>query len=48
MSYAVEAMRDCARRAVLWPMVGTLLWSVAIAAACAAPMVVGYRKASMR
>ena len=49
MSYAVEAMRGLALGGpVLWPMVGTLLWSVAIAAACAAPMVVGYRKASMR
>jgi ABC-2 type transport system permease protein len=49
MSYAVEAMRGLACGGpVLTPMVGTLLWSAGIVAVCAAPMVIGYRKASMR
>ncbi len=29
------------------PIVGTLLWSAGIVAVCTAPMVIGYRKASM-
>ena len=33
---------------VLTPIVGTLLWSAGIVAVCTAPMVIGYRKASMR
>ena len=49
MSFAVEAMRGLAVGGpVLAPMVGTMLWSVGIVALCAAPMVVAYRKASMR
>jgi ABC-2 type transport system permease protein len=49
MSYAVEAMRALSLDgALLAPMVGTLLWSAGIAAVCLAPMVSGYRKASMR
>jgi ABC-2 type transport system permease protein len=49
MSYAVEAMRGLAFGGpVVTPMVGTLLWSAGIVAVCVAPMVIGYRKASMR
>jgi ABC-2 type transport system permease protein len=33
---------------VLTPLIGTLLWSTGIAVACAAPLFIGYRKASMR
>jgi ABC-2 type transport system permease protein len=48
-SYAVEAMRGLSVGGpVFEPMIGTLLWSAGIAAACAVPMVVGYRRASMR
>jgi ABC-2 type transport system permease protein len=47
MSYAVEAMRGLALGGpVLIPIVGTSLWSAGIVAVCAAPMVIGYRKAS--
>jgi ABC-2 type transport system permease protein len=47
MSYAVEAMRGLSLGGpVLVPMLGTLLWSAGIAAACVVPMVAGYRKAS--
>jgi len=49
MSYAVEAMRGLSLGGpVLWPMIATLLWSAGIAVACVVPMVIGYRKASMR
>lgn len=49
MSYAVEAMRGLSLGGpVLTPMVATLLWSAGIVAACAIPMVIEYRKASMR
>jgi ABC-2 type transport system permease protein len=49
MSYAVEAMRGLSLGGpVLAPMVALLLWSAAIAAACAVPMAIGYRRASMR
>ncbi len=49
MSYAVEAMRGLSLGGpVLTPMIGTLLWSAGIVGVCAAPMVIGYRKASMR
>jgi ABC-2 type transport system permease protein len=49
MSYAVETMRALSLHgALLAPMAGTLLWSAGIAAACFAPMIIGYRKASMR
>jgi ABC-2 type transport system permease protein len=49
MSYAVEAMRGLALGGpVLIPIVGTSLWSAGIVAVCAAPTVIGYRKASMR
>ena len=49
MSYAVDAMRGLSLGGpVLWPMIETLLWSACIAVACVAPMVIGYRKASMR
>ena len=49
MSYAVEAMRGLSLGGpVLTPMIGTLLWSAGIVGVCMAPMVIGYRKASMR
>jgi ABC-2 type transport system permease protein len=49
MSYAVEAMRGLAFGGpVVTPIVGTLLWSAGIVAVCTTPMVIGYRKASMR
>jgi ABC-2 type transport system permease protein len=49
MSYAIDAMRALSLGGpVAWPMTATLLWAGGIAAACMAPMVLGYRKASMR
>lgn len=49
VSYSIEAMRGLSLGGpVLEPMLGTVLWSVGIAAACAAPMAIGYRKASRR
>jgi ABC-2 type transport system permease protein len=48
VSYAVEAMRGLSLGGpVLTPMVAMLLWSAGIAAACAIPMAIGYRRASM-
>jgi ABC-2 type transport system permease protein len=49
MTYAIEAMRGLSLGGpVLSPMIGMLLWSGAIAAACVIPMAFGYRRASMR
>ena len=49
MSYSIEAMRGLSLGGpVLTPVVAMLLWSAGIAAVCAVPMVIGYRKASMR
>jgi ABC-2 type transport system permease protein len=49
ISYVVEAMRGLSLGGpVLAPVVAMLLWSAGIAAACAIPMAIGYRKASMR
>jgi ABC-2 type transport system permease protein len=49
MSYAVEAMRGLALGGpVRGPLFGILLWAGGIAAACVVPMVLGYRRASMR
>lgn len=49
MSYAVEAMRGLALGGpVLVPVLGIVLWSAGIATACAAPLLIGYRRASMR
>ena len=49
VSYAVEAMRGLSLGGpVLAPTVGMLLWSAGIVAACAIPMAIGYRRASMR
>ncbi len=49
VSYAIEAMRGLAQGGpVLEPLTGTLLWSGGTLLACAVPMVIGYRKASMR
>jgi ABC-2 type transport system permease protein len=45
----VEAMRGLSLGGpVLAPVVAMLLWSAGIAAACAIPMAIGYRKASTR
>jgi ABC-2 type transport system permease protein len=49
LSYAIEAMRGLSQGGpVLEPMLGTLLWCGGIVVACAIPMVIGYRRASMR
>lgn len=49
MSYAVEAMRGFSFGGpVLAPTIATLLWSVGVVAVSAAPMAIGYRKASTR
>jgi ABC-2 type transport system permease protein len=49
VSYVIEAMRGLSLGGpVLVPMVATLLWSAGIAALCAIPMAIGYRKASKR
>jgi ABC-2 type transport system permease protein len=49
ISYVVEAMRGLSLGGpVLAPVVAMLLWSAGIAAACAIPMAIGYRKASTR
>ena len=49
MSYSIEAMRGLSLGGpVLAPVLGILLWSAGIVVACAIPMAVGYRKASMR
>jgi ABC-2 type transport system permease protein len=49
MSYAIETMRGLSVGGpVQSPMIATLLWAIGIAAACAMPMVFGYRRASMR
>ncbi len=48
MSYAVEAMRGLSIGGpIATPLVGVLLWAVGLVAACAVPMAIGYRKASM-
>lgn len=49
VSCAVDAMRGLSLGGpVLAPMTEMLLWSAGIAALCAIPMAVGYRRASMR
>jgi ABC-2 type transport system permease protein len=49
MSYSIEAMRGLALGGpVLAPVVAMLLWSAGIAAVFAAPMAIGYRRASMQ
>jgi ABC-2 type transport system permease protein len=49
VSYAVEAMRGLSLGGpVLAPMIGILLWSVGVGAACAIPLAIGYRRASTR
>jgi len=49
MSYAIDAMRGLSLIGpIAWPMTATLLWAGGIVAVCLVPMVLGYRKASMR
>jgi ABC-2 type transport system permease protein len=49
ISYAVDLMRGLSLGGpVLAPTVNMFLWSAGIAAACAIPMAIGYRKASKR
>ncbi|MGC2653997.1 MAG: ABC transporter permease [Mycobacterium sp.] len=49
MSNSIEVMRGLSLGGpVLAPMVEMLLWSAGIAAACAIPMAIGYRRASKR
>lgn len=47
VSYAVAAMRGLSTEGpVLAPMIGVLLWTIGICAACAVPLAVGFRRAS--
>jgi ABC-2 type transport system permease protein len=47
MSYAIAVMQGLALGGpVLAPLLGTPAWSVGTVAVCAAPVVIGYRKAS--
>lgn len=49
LSYATEVMRGLTLGGpVLDPLIGILLWSGGICIVCAIPMVIGYRRASMR
>ncbi len=49
VSYVIETMRGLSLGGpVAGPMIGTLLWSGGIAAVCAIPMAIGYRRASKR
>ncbi len=49
VSYVTEAMRGLSLGGpILVPTVATLLWSGAIVAACAVPLALGYKRASMR
>jgi ABC-2 type transport system permease protein len=49
LSYATEAMRGLTLGGpVLDSLIGILVWSGGIVVACAIPMVIGYRRASMR
>jgi ABC-2 type transport system permease protein len=49
MSYAIEAMRGLSLGGpILWPVTATFLWAGGIVATCVIPLVIGYRKASMR
>jgi ABC-type transport system involved in cytochrome c biogenesis ATPase subunit len=49
LSYAIEAMRGLSLGGpVLRPTLATLLWSAGIVVVCVIPMVLGYRRASMR
>lgn len=49
ISYAVETMRGLSLGGpVRAPLVDTLAWSAALAAACAVPMAIGFRRASTR
>lgn len=49
LSYATEVMRGLTLGGpVLHPLTGILLWSGGIFIACAIPLVIGYRRASMR
>ncbi|QUR66892.1 ABC transporter permease [Mycobacterium spongiae] len=48
VSYAVETMRGLSLGGpVAAPMIATLLWTAGIAAACAIPLALGYRRACM-
>ena len=49
ISYAVDAMSGLSLGGpVMAPMIKMLLWSAGVAAACAVPMAIGYRRASRR
>jgi ABC-2 type transport system permease protein len=49
LSYATEVMRGLTLGGpILHPLIGILLWSGAIVIVCAIPLVIGYRRASMR
>lgn len=49
VSYTIEAMRGLALEGpIAEPVLWTVAWSAGIAAVCAAPLAIGYRKASKR
>ena len=49
VSYVIETMRGLSLGGpVAVPLIATLLWSGGIAAVCAVPMAIGYRRASKR
>lgn len=49
ISYAVETMRGLSFGGPVWaPMIDMLAWSAGLAAVCAVPMAIGFRRASMR
>jgi ABC-2 type transport system permease protein len=49
MSHAIEAMRGLSQGGPIFgPMIATLLWAGGIVGVCIVPMVIGYRRASMR
>ncbi len=49
VSYTIEAMRGLSLEGpIAQPVLWTVVWSVGILAACAAPLMIGYRKASKR
>lgn len=49
VSYVIETMRGLSLEGpIREPLIGTVLWSLGIAALCAVPLAVGYRRASTR
>lgn len=49
VSYVIETMRGLSLEGpIRQPLIGTVLWSLGIAALCAVPLAIGYRRASTR